>query len=298
LLDQGAEGPIAGLEAVLAAVRDVSGMPRQPTVTAAKEWLRQGGWPAMASRIARLSKHRNAAAHPDVTLETDIRRIDLVGKVASHAGLGDDNDTVSSVPSSLGDGVDGFEVRRSPEASEDAVHVDNAFGSDGEKDVSLCNTEGPGGGARALPELLNHGPRGSWPPEPAEAAAAVQGRGDEEPTNINWELLRDGCTAILGVLNKFHAECPEPSGLSSSAADVGAELGRGSQPAVNDNQFAGGATSGIAEKATPHRTGGTMLDNAGIVGGTGTAGGVERRPHSPCGCIEEPCTLRGRHGSC
>ena len=67
---------IVDFEAVLSVVGDVAGMASKPTVSAAKAWLRGRGEHALASRLGRFSKFRNAKAHPDRGLEATIRRID------------------------------------------------------------------------------------------------------------------------------------------------------------------------------------------------------------------------------
>ena len=68
-------GSVAAMEEALHAVADLAGKPRINIVDA-KDWLRQHGGATgkgLASRLAKLSKARNVAAHPDVSLVGDLR---------------------------------------------------------------------------------------------------------------------------------------------------------------------------------------------------------------------------------
>ena len=60
------------LEEVLAVAGQSLGVPK-PNVTTVKSVLRARGRGDLASRLSRLSKGRNAMAHPDVGLSTELR---------------------------------------------------------------------------------------------------------------------------------------------------------------------------------------------------------------------------------
>ena len=62
-------------------------------ITEAKTWLRSRGAAGVASRLARLSKSRNACAHPDVKLLSDIESVGA-GVQESDSGSGSCTDAV------------------------------------------------------------------------------------------------------------------------------------------------------------------------------------------------------------
>jgi hypothetical protein len=87
--DGGHAAALEGMEAALLAVARASGLGK-PTLTVAKEWLRRHGQPgqALASRLGRLSKARNVAAHPDLSLTLDIECLAAGTSEASDASSG------------------------------------------------------------------------------------------------------------------------------------------------------------------------------------------------------------------
>jgi len=78
-------GTLTLLEDVLATASELAGT--RVNVATAKHQLRMQGRPDLASRLARVSKGRNAAAHPDVALAMDVRRA-LCGTGLSAAASG------------------------------------------------------------------------------------------------------------------------------------------------------------------------------------------------------------------
>ena len=61
------------LEEMLHAIGTRAGTTSKPDISRAKQWLRQQhGGTALASRLGKFSKFRNAAGHPDVGLLDDI----------------------------------------------------------------------------------------------------------------------------------------------------------------------------------------------------------------------------------
>ena len=80
---QPADSPLAELEEALELVRDLEGRGAVPTVSEAKQLLRERYAPAAASKLSKLSKHRNLAGHPVVGLSAAIR--------GAYEGLGADD---------------------------------------------------------------------------------------------------------------------------------------------------------------------------------------------------------------
>ena len=87
------DGTLSWLEEGLCAVADGLRTPRRITVSQAKKALRERGRHDLASRVGRLSKLRNGAAHPDVGLVAAIREAFVVD---SKAGSGGDSNGVAS----------------------------------------------------------------------------------------------------------------------------------------------------------------------------------------------------------
>ena len=80
---------VAAMEEALHAVADLAGKPRINIVDA-KDWLRQHGGAtgkSLASRLAKLSKARNVAAHPDTSLVGDIRACQHVTRGADPSAV-------------------------------------------------------------------------------------------------------------------------------------------------------------------------------------------------------------------
>ena len=78
--------PFAHFEEALIAVQDSANLAAKPSVSEAKAWLRSCGTDgaSIASRLGRVSKRRNGAAHPDVSLIRDIRQFAVInGEVAN-----------------------------------------------------------------------------------------------------------------------------------------------------------------------------------------------------------------------
>ena len=88
---------IGQFEAVLSTVSKLSGHAK-PSVTGAKEWLRSHGEAGqrLASRVSRLSKSRNAQAHPDVGLLQDILELQPPPRSTEVGGAGSDAGTTTA----------------------------------------------------------------------------------------------------------------------------------------------------------------------------------------------------------
>ena len=74
---QASQQPIPLVEEILALVGRAMGESAKASITRCKKWLRERGLDGaqLASRISRLSKVRNAHAHPDVGILDEVRRV-------------------------------------------------------------------------------------------------------------------------------------------------------------------------------------------------------------------------------